>query len=218
MSKNPIIKICGIKTLQLLEATISAGADMVGFVHFAKSPRHLELEAIRELIGAASGRVETVILLVNPDEALLENIGALGPDFVQLHGSETIADVEGAKTISGAKIIKALPVGGPEDLATIPSYETVADRIILDAKPPEDATRPGGLGVVFDWELLKSLDPDLPFMLSAGLDADNVADAVKKLRPFGLDVSTGVERAPGEKDEKMIVTFIDNARAAARTL
>ncbi len=116
---------------------------------------------------------------------------------------------------SGLKIIKALPVGDEKDVRFAPTFRTVSDRLILDAKPPKDATRPGGLGKAFDWSLLEALDPSLPFMLSGGLDIDNVSQAVRTVRPFGLDVSSGVEREKGVKDAGLITAFISRAREAA---
>ncbi|HEV7718155.1 MAG TPA: phosphoribosylanthranilate isomerase [Arsenicitalea sp.] len=213
---NPlIIKICGIRTPELLEVAIEAGTDMVGFVHFARSPRHVDIDSIGSLISQARGRVETAVLLVNPDNSLVVEVAALGPDWIQLHGSETPHRVEAIRAEAGVSIMKALPIGSAEDVAGVASFAEVADRILLDAKPPKQADRPGGLGVAFDWSLLKALDPELSFMLSGGLTPETVASAVKTVRPFGIDVSSGVETAPGEKDADLIRAFIDNARQAA---
>jgi phosphoribosylanthranilate isomerase len=213
---NPlIIKICGIRTPEILEAAIEAGTDMVGFVHFARSPRHVDIDSISSLISQARGRVETTVLLVNPDNSLVVEVAALGPDWIQLHGSETPHRVEAIRAEAGVSILKALPIGSAEDVAGVASFAEVADRILLDAKPPKQADRPGGLGAAFDWTLLKALDPELSFMLSGGLTPETVASAVKSVRPFGIDVSSGVETAPGEKDAALIRAFIDNARQAA---
>ena len=214
MSDPLIIKICGIKTEAILDAAIEAGADMVGFMHFPRSPRHLELDPIGELISLARGRVETCVVLVNPDNTLVAQVAALGPDWIQLHGPESPHRVEAIRAEAGVTVIKALPIGGAEDVAAIASYADVADRILLDARPPKHADRPGGLGVVFDWTLLEALDPDLPFMLSGGLTPDNVAEAVKMVRPFGIDASSGLETAPGEKEGGLVRAFITAARAA----
>ncbi|HEY4199374.1 MAG TPA: phosphoribosylanthranilate isomerase [Devosiaceae bacterium] len=212
-----IIKICGIKTPAILEAAIEAGADMVGFVHFARSPRHAGIETIGSLISEARGRVETCVLLVNPDNSLVAEVAALGPDWIQLHGPETPHRVEAIRAEAGVSILKALPVGTAEDLDAVTGFLDVADRIMLDAKPPKGADRPGGLGVPFDWGLLKALDPNVAFMLSGGLTPKTVAEAVRTVRPFGIDVSSGVESSPGEKDAELIASFISNARAAAQS-
>ena len=214
MSDPLIIKICGIKTEKLLDAAIDAGADIVGFVHFPRSPRHLELDPIGELISMARGRVETCVLLVNPDNTLVAQVAALGPDWIQLHGPETPHRVEAIRREAGLNIMKVLPIGAVEDLAAAPSFAQVADRLLFDAKPPKHADRPGGLGVAFDWDLLKTLDPALPFMLSGGLTPDNVADAVRRVKPMGIDASSGLESAPGVKDAGLIRAFIDKARGA----
>ena len=209
------IKICGIKTEAILDAAIEAGADMVGFMHFRRSPRHLELDPIGELISFARGRVETCVVLVNPDNTLVAQVAALGPDWIQLQGPETPHRVEAIRDEAGIAILKACPIGGPEDVTAVAGFAECADRILLDAKPPKAADRPGGLGVAFDWALLKALDPELPFMLSGGLTPETVAAAVKRVRPWGVDVSSGVETAPGTKDAKLIAAFITNARRAA---
>ncbi len=214
MAEPLIIKICGIKTPAILEAAIEAGADMVGFVHFMRSPRHIGIEEVASLISEARGRVQTCVLLVNPDNSLVAEIAALGPDWIQLHGPETPHRVEAIRAEAGVEIMKALPIGSAEDVAHVAAFAEIADRILLDAKPPKGADRPGGLGETFDWSLLKALDPALDFMLSGGLTPDNVAEAIRTVRPFGVDVSSGVETAPGVKDARLIQAFIRNARAA----
>lgn len=208
------IKICGIKTEAILDAAIDAGADMVGFMHFPRSPRHLELDPIGELISLARGRAETCVVLVNPDNTLVAQVAALGPDWIQLHGPETPHRVEAIRDEAGIAILKVCPIGGPDDVAAVANFAECADRILLDAKPPQGATRPGGLGETFDWGLLKTLDPALPFMLSGGLKPDTVAEAIRKVRPFGVDVSSGVETAPGVKSAALITAFVSNARGA----
>jgi len=215
MADPLIIKICGIKTHDLLDAAIDAGADMVGFMHFVRSPRHVTIEDLAGLISAARGRVESCVVLVNPDNSCVAEVAALGPDWIQLHGPETPHRVEAIRTEAGVEIMKALPIGSAEDVAQVEKFVDVADRILLDAKPPKGAERPGGHGASFDWNLLKALDPSIPFMLSGGLTPDNVAEAIKAVSPFGVDVSSGVERAPGEKDKRLIEAFIRNARAAS---
>lgn len=215
MSDPLIIKICGIKTEAILDAAIAAGTDMVGFMHFARSPRHLELDPIGELISLARGRVETCVVLVNPDNTLVAQVAALGPDWIQLHGPETPHRVEAIRDEAGVEIMKVCSIGTAEDCTHVADFAEIADRILLDAKAPKDASRPGGLGTPFDWTLLKALDPALSFMLSGGLTPDNVAAAIKATRPIGVDVSSGVESAPGVKDAKLVRSFIEKARAAS---
>lgn len=215
MADPLIVKICGIKTLDLLDATIEAGADMVGFMHFPRSPRHVSIEDLATLISAARGRIESCVVLVNPDNSCVAEVAALGPDWIQLHGPETPHRVEAIKAEAGVEIMKALPIGSADDVAKVTDFTDIADRILLDAKPPKGADRPGGLGDSFDWTLLKALDPSIPFMLSGGLTPDNVADAVRSVRPMGIDVSSGVETAPGVKNKRLIEAFIRNARSVA---
>jgi phosphoribosylanthranilate isomerase len=217
MADPLVIKICGIKTEAILDAAIDAGAEMVGFVHFARSPRHLELDPIGELVSLARGRAETCVLLVNPDNTLVAQVAALGPDWIQLHGPETPHRVEAIRDEAGIAILKACPIGNAGDVAAVAGFAECADRILLDARPPQGATRPGGLGESFDWSLLKALDPALSFMLSGGLTPHTVAAAIAATRPLGVDVSSGVETAPGVKDAALIRAFIANARSAARS-
>jgi phosphoribosylanthranilate isomerase len=214
MADPLIVKICGIRTPRMLEAVIEAGADMVGFVHFSRSPRHVDLERLPELISMARGQVETAVMLVNPDNSCVMEIAALSPDWIQLHGPETPHRVETIRDEAGIAVLKAIPIGSAEDVAHVKDFADVADRLLLDAKPPKGAERPGGHGVVFDWSLLKALDPSVPFMLSGGLTPETVGAAIKAVRPFGVDVSSGVETAPGQKDAGLIRAFIEAARAA----
>jgi phosphoribosylanthranilate isomerase len=160
-----------------------------------------------------------VALSVDADDALLANsIEALRPDLLQLHGKETTARVRDIKQKFGLPVMKAIPVAVADDLAPLPGYAAVADRILFDARAPKDATRPGGLGAAFDWHLLENLRLVVPFMVSGGLHADNVAEAVRVTRAGGVDVSSGVERAPGVKDADMIRAFVRAARAAENNL
>lgn len=218
MSYQPIIKICGIKTPEMLEATIEAGADIVGFVHFRKSPRHLNIDDIGMLISQARGRIETAVLTVDCDNSAVAEIAMFDPEWLQLHGTESVSRVEDIRNEGGIPVIKALPIGAAEDVDVVAEYESIADRILLDAKPPMKATRPGGLGEKFDWELVKSLDPSIPFMLSGGLTPNNAAEAINTLKPFGVDVSSGVESAPGVKDAELIRAFVANVREASAKL
>jgi phosphoribosylanthranilate isomerase len=210
-----LVKICGLSTRETLAAALDAGADMVGFVFFPPSPRHLGFEAARELGARAEGRATKVALTVDADDVTLEGIiEALKPDILQLHGHEQPARLREIKRMFGLETMKAIPVERAADLAVLPDYARACDRILFDARAPRGATRPGGLGAVFDWQLLKDLDLVLPFMVSGGLTADNVAEAVRITRAGGVDVSSGVERAPGVKDVDLIHAFIRAARAS----
>jgi phosphoribosylanthranilate isomerase len=210
-----LVKICGLSTRETLDAALDAGADMVGFVFFPPSPRHLSLETARELGKRAGRSALKVALTVDADDATLGNIvEALRPDILQLHGKETVARLRDIKQAFGLPVMKAMAVETAADLAALPGYAAVADRILFDARPPKGATRPGGLGAAFDWHVLENLDLELPFMVSGGLHADNVAEAIRVTRAGGIDVSSGVERAPGVKDIEMIRAFIRAVRAS----
>ncbi|MBR1176729.1 phosphoribosylanthranilate isomerase [Bradyrhizobium sp. KB893862 SZCCT0404] len=210
-----LVKICGLSTRETLETALEAGADMVGFVFFPPSPRHLTLETGRDLGRQVKRRALTVALTVDADDATLDNImDALSPDIFQLHGKESVARLRDIKQKFGRPVMKAVPVATAADLAVLPGYAAVADRILFDARAPKDATRPGGLGEPFDWHLLENLDLKLPYMVSGGLDAGNVAEALRVTRAGGVDVSSGVESAPGVKDPELIKAFIRAARAS----
>jgi phosphoribosylanthranilate isomerase len=214
-----LIKICGLKTPEALDVALEAGADQVGFVFFAPSPRNLGYEAARMLAERVKGRAGKVALTVDAsDEMLGEIVEALRPDMLQLHGTETPERVVAVRTRFGLPVMKALPVAERADLSPIHLFAKVADKIIFDARAPREATRPGGLGKPFDWRLLEGIDPGVPFMLSGGLDVGNVADALSITRAAGIDVSSGVERAPGEKDPDKIRAFIRTARRAHDSL
>jgi phosphoribosylanthranilate isomerase len=208
-----LVKICGLKTPDALDAALEAGADMVGFVFFPPSPRNLGLEAARALGERVQGRAKKVALSVDATDAEFERvIEALKPDMLQLHGKETPERVVAVRARFGLPVMKALPIEQKSDLAPIRTYEKVADWMLFDARAPGEATRPGGLGKTFDWGLLENLDLKTPFMLSGGLDAGNVAEALRCTRAPAVDVSSGVERTPGEKDAEKIRAFIRAAR------
>ena len=210
-----LVKICGLSTPETLDAALDAGADMVGFVFFAPSPRNISLHTAHALGSRVKDRAEKVALIVDADDAMLTNIvEALHPDVLQLHGKETPARVSAIKARFGLPVMKALPVESKADLGAIPLYARVADRLLFDAKAPQDATRPGGLGKPFDWRLLENLDLSIPFLLSGGLHPGNVAEALRVTRAGGVDVSSGVESAPGVKDAEKIRAFIRAARSA----
>ena len=214
-----LVKICGLKTPEALDTALAAGADMVGFVFFPPSPRNLGIEAARALGARVNGRAKKVALSVDAIDAELERIvDALRPDMLQLHGKETPERVASLRSRFRLPVMKALPIEQKSDLAPIRVYEKVVDWLLFDARAPRTATRPGGLGKAFDWTLLQGLDLKVPFMLSGGLDAGNLAEALRITRAAAVDVSSGVERAPGEKDPDKIRAFIAAAREAEKVL
>ncbi len=210
------VKICGLRTPETLHAAIEAGADWVGFVFFPKSPRHVRLDEARALGPLVAGRAQKVALLVDaPDAMIADVIAALQPDFLQLHGHETPERVGEIKQRFGVPLIKAVGIAGQDDLVQARAYESVVDWMLYDAKPPKQAVLPGGNGVSFDWTLLKEAGKQHHFMLSGGLDADNVANALAITGAAGVDVSSGVESAPGIKDTKRIKAFMAAVRQTA---
>jgi phosphoribosylanthranilate isomerase len=214
MSGEPVlVKICGLSTPQTLDATIAAGADLAGFVFFAKSPRHIDLDTARALGEQAAGRIQKVALTVDADDAALaEIVAALRPDMLQLHGHESPERVGAVKARFGLPVIKAIGVASAADVAAARRYDGVADWLLFDAKPAPDATVPGGAGVVFDWELLRNISA-AKWMLSGGLDPENVAAALGQTQAPAVDVSSGVESARGVKDAGKIATFVAAVRA-----
>ena len=208
-----LVKICGLKTPETLDAALDAGADMVGFVFFPPSPRHIGPEAAGILGERVKGRAKKVALSVDATDAdLAAVIEALKPDMLQLHGEETPERVATVRSRFHLPVMKALPIEQKSDLAPIHLYAKVADWLLFDGRAPREATRPGGLGKTFDWTVLENLSLEVPFMLSGGLDASNVAEALRITRAPAVDVSSGVERAPGEKDPDKIRAFIRAAR------
>jgi phosphoribosylanthranilate isomerase len=214
-----LVKICGLKTPDTLDAALDAGADLVGFVFFPPSPRNLNLSAAKLLGARVAGRAGKVALTVDAtDDLLFDIVSTLQPDLLQLHGHESPERVGVVRARFGLPVIKALPIAERADLVPIRLYEKVADHILFDARPPREATRPGGLGAPFDWTLLRDVAVPVPFILSGGLDRSNVASALAITGAAGVDVSSGVERAPGEKDIEKIAAFVAAARAAERDL
>ncbi len=213
---GPAIKICGLSTPSTLASALDAGAYFVGFVFFPKSPRHLSLEMAAHLALITGTRAVKVALTVDADDTALDAIvGGIGPDMLQLHGHETPARVAAVKARFCLPVIKAIGVSGRDDLAAIECYAGVADRLLFDAKPPAGADLPGGNGQAFDWDLLKELRLDAPFMLSGGLDARNVVEAALRTGAGAVDVSSGVESAPGQKDPARLAAFVRTLRNAA---
>jgi phosphoribosylanthranilate isomerase len=213
------VKICGIKDLAAMDAALEAGADLVGLVFFPPSPRAVTMDAAAKLAARARGRARVTALVVDANDSLLADIVEHAkPDLLQLHGAESTERVAAIRSRFGRPVMKAIPVAEAADLRAVPDYEAVADRILFDARPPKDANRPGGHGRAFDWALLAGLKRKQPMMLSGGLTPENVAEAIAIVRPDAVDVSSGVERAPGEKDLAKIASFVKNARAAAAAL
>ena len=210
------IKICGLKTDAALASALAGGASHVGFIFFAKSPRHIDPAEAGRLRQAARGRAKAVAVSVDATDAFLDEIVAgMRPDMLQLHGRETPQRVAAVKVRYGLPVIKALPVSEAADLDAVEPYLGVADRFLFDARPPKDAVLPGGNGVAFDWRLLAGLDARINYMLSGGLNASNIGEALRLANPPGLDVSSGVESAPGVKEPVLIEKFFRAVRAAA---
>jgi phosphoribosylanthranilate isomerase len=210
-----LVKICGVSRPDTLDVALEAGADAVGFVFFPPSPRNLSFATARQLASRVNGRAEKVALTVDADDATLTNIvEALHPDMLQLHGKEMPARVSAIRQRFGLPVMKVLAIESKADLDAIPLYTRAANRLLFDARAPREATRPGGLGKPFDWHLLENLNLSIPFMLSGGLNAGNVAEALRITRAGGVDVSSGVESAPGLKDPEKIRAFIRAARSA----
>ena len=210
-----IVKICGLKSAEVVDAALDSGADMIGFVFFPPSPRNVAFDTARALSERVRGRALKVALSVDATDALLRQIiESLAPDLLQLHGRESPDRVSAVRRRFGLPVMKALPIAEEADLAAIAAYEHQADRLIFDARAPREASRPGGLGRRFDWHLLRNIATAVPFMLSGGLDVDNVAEALRITRAPGVDVSSGIERALGEKDPDRIRAFVAAARRA----
>jgi len=212
------VKICGLSTEDTLEAVIAAGADYAGLVFFPKSPRNVSLKRAVELAARARGRIATVALTVDADDALLEAIKTrISPDFFQLHGRESMDRVAEIRRRFGARVIKAVKVGGIADIEASRAFEPFADIVLFDAQPPRSPDAlPGGNGVPFDWTLLPKAQPRPDFMLSGGLDPDNVQSALAASGARSVDVSSGVERAPGVKDATLIARFVENAKSTEK--
>lgn len=209
------IKICGLKTPDAVAAVLAGGASHIGFIFFAKSPRHVAPQEAAQLRQAARGRAQAVAVTVDADDAMLDEIvAAMAPEMLQLHGKETPDRVTAVKRRYGLPVIKAFAIREAADLEAIAPYRGLADRFLFDAKPPAGSELPGGNGVSFDWRLLAGLDAELDYMLSGGLNAANVGDAIRLANPPAIDISSGVESAPGVKDVALIENFFRAVRAA----
>lgn len=214
-----LVKICGLKSNEALEAALEGGADYVGLVFFGKSPRNTSLEDARIRAEHARGRAGIVALSVNACDDTLDGIVAAShPDVLQLHGDESPARVAAIKARYGVKVWKALPIETPDDAARAFDYEGIADMIVFDTKPPKDAVLPGGNGRTFDWHALDALKGRIPFMLSGGLTINNVGEALRVTNATAVDVSSGVESAPGVKDPELIRRFLRAAKGTRETV
>ena len=215
------VKICGLTTPETLRAAVDAGADLVGLVAYPRSPRAVaprQAAALLEEAGMGGGArpVKVVAVTVNPDARPLRNIaGGMAPDFIQLHGSETPERAGQVRAITGAGIIKCIPVSGPADLEVAAAWSEAADHLMFDARTPEGSSLPGGLGMSFDWTMLKGRTFARPWFLAGGLNPDNVAQALTASGAPMLDVSSGVESAPGVKEPALIAAFLEAVRATS---
>lgn len=215
-SKKLSVKICGLSTAETVTAAVEAGADYLGFVFFARSPRNITPEHAAELAALMPASVLKVALTVDADDATLDKIMAvLNPDILQLQGDETPARLVELKSRYGVTLMKAIAIAGPEDPIKSEIYRDSADLLLFDAKPPKSMQNalPGGNGLVFDWSLLAGQKPETPWMLSGGLTAENIREAIRISGAEAVDVSSGVEDAPGRKNPELIRKFIQAAKA-----
>lgn len=209
------VKICGLRSKTDIAVAAAAGAGYIGLVFFARSPRNVTIEAARGLALSVPPGLAKVALTVDADDATLDAIcNAVPLDMLQLHGRESPARVAEVRSRYGLPVMKAVGLSGPEDLAALDLYQTVADQILVDAKPPKDAVIPGGNGLAFDWRLLLGRVWRRPWMLAGGLTPENVALAIRSTNARQVDVSSGVESAPGVKDAVLIRAFIAAANGS----
>lgn len=215
MAETTKVKICGLGTEAALAAAIDGGADYVGLVFFPPSPRHLSPAAARALAAMARGRARIVALMVDPDDALIETVvAAVDPDLLQLHGEESPERVAEVRRRWARPVMKAVKVETAQDAELALRYQGVADLILFDARAPEGSLLPGGNGAPFDWRALAGVKDRIAYMLSGGLTPDNVAEAIRVTGAAIVDVSSGVEVRPGEKDPELIRRFLRAAKAA----
>ena len=213
-----LVKICGINSHDAAEAALRAGADFAGLVFFERSPRHLSIEQAARLARGLRGRARVVSLMVEPSDAVVDEVmAAVSPDLIQLHGNESPARVAVIAARTGRPIIKVLAVAESEDVVRAHAYEDAADYLLFDAKVDANATRPGGWGSAFDWQLVAGRSFKRPFGLAGGLNPENVARAIKVSGAQLVDASSGVEDAPGRKNPEKIAAFVAAARNAPYT-
>lgn len=210
------VKICGITTAEALDAAVDAGADYVGFVFYPRSPRHIGLEQAARLARLARDRIETVALTVNAtDREFAAVMDVVRPDLLQLHGEESVERIQAIKALTRTPVIKAVKVGRQEDISAAAALEAVADILLFDARAPSPDALPGGNGVAFEWGWLREGNLRENFMLSGGLNPDNVRTAISASGAAAVDVSSGVEFSPGAKSSELIRRFIAQAKASA---
>lgn len=219
MSSHSVeIKICGLKTQQAVEAVLKNGASHIGFIFFPKSPRHVEPEQAAELARPARGKAGIVAVTVDAGDAQLDKIvSLLQPDILQLHGHETPERVAYVKQRYGLPVMKAFSIRERSDFDAVAPYKGIADRFLFDAKAPKGSELPGGNGVAFDWNLLKEQSGLGNYMLSGGLNAENIHVALAKTGSFAIDISSGVESEPGKKDLHLIDAFFAAVHKAINT-
>jgi len=211
------VKICGINSAPAADAVLRAGADFGGLVFFAKSPRHLSLEQGRMLADRMRGRLRLAALVVDENDAALAAIASqVKPDFFQLHGKETPERTAQIRSRFGIPVIKAIPVSQADDLAKASAYDDVAEMFLFDAVPVAGASRPGGHGAAFDWRILEGRTFARPWLLAGGLNPQNIGRAIAVSGANMVDVSSGVESAPGLKSPDRIAEFVAAAKQTVR--
>ncbi|MBO9122063.1 MULTISPECIES: phosphoribosylanthranilate isomerase [unclassified Rhizobium] len=214
---KPDIKICGLKTAEAIDRAVTRGATHIGFIFFEKSPRYIEPDDAAKLADRVRGRAKIVAVVVNPtNDDLDEIVATLRPDILQLHGDESPERVLTIKAVYALPVMKAFSIRTADDLKRVEAYIGIADRFLFDAKPPKGSELPGGNGVSFDWTLLSWLDGTVDYMLSGGLNKDNIAEALAITKAPGLDASSGLESAPGVKSVALIDEFFDAVEQACR--
>ena len=212
-----IVKVCGLKSINGIDAALAAGADMVGFVFFRPSPRSISIDVASDLSARVPDNVVRVGLSVDADDELLESIiKNVGVDMMQFHGKESPERIKEVRHRFNIPIIKAMAISGPRDVLDSEKYAKAADQLLFDAKAPKYATRPGGNAKAFDWPLIANKDWGLPWILAGGLTPENVAEAIVASGARSVDVSSGVEDGNGNKDAQKIFAFIDAAKSVNR--
>jgi phosphoribosylanthranilate isomerase len=213
MASDIRVKICGLSTPETVAASAAAGAAYVGFVFFQKSPRNVTIEQARALAIDVPVGVAKVALTVDPDDTQLQSICEAVPlDMIQLHGNETPERVADVRALTGLPVMKAVGIAGADDVEKLDAYAAVSDQLLVDAKPAPDGELPGGNGITFDWRLISNRRWSQPWMLAGGLTPQNVAEAIRLTGARQIDVSSGVESAPGIKDEAAIRAFVTAAQ------
>ncbi len=209
------VKICGLSTPDDVTSSIDAGADLVGFVFFSKSPRNITLDQASTLSSLVPSSVKKVVLTVDPEDYFLKKIiSAVDPDLIQLHGRERVSRVSEIREKFNLPIMKAVGIRGENDLGLLREFSYVSDQILVDAKPVDNQALPGGNGIAFDWKIISEFNWGLPWMLAGGLNAENVATAIELTKAEQVDVSSGVEKSPGVKDHGAIRKFIKAAKGS----